>query len=216
MTKSTPEIVVLGAGGHARVVVETLRASGVSQLACIAPTRPDERWATDVPWMGADDAFDSLPSETLLVNGIGSVGDTRLRKRVYTEAVERGFRFHVLTHPSAHIASDVQLQPGAQVMAGAVVQTGTVLAENTIVNTGAIIDHNGRIGAHSHIGPGATLSGDVVVGEGVHIGTGATVIQGITIEERAVVGAGAVVIADVVASMVVVGVPARPASRSGT
>ncbi len=163
-----------------------------------------------VPVLGPDQVVLSHdPSAVLLVNGLGSVGSTIARMRLFTSFVSRGYAFATVIHPTAIVASTVLLSEGVQVMAGAVVQPGATLGDNVIVNTRASVDHDCQIGAHVHIAPGATLSGGVVVGEGAHIGTGAIVIEGVEIGARAILGAGTVVLRNVPADATVVGNPAR-------
>jgi UDP-perosamine 4-acetyltransferase len=165
----------------------------------------------DVPYLGDDEAVAEYPADRVrLVNGLGGVGDTKPRARLFSAFKERGYQFLTVTHPSSVIAPDVRLEEGAQVLAGAVIMPGCTIGRNAIVNTRASIDHDCNIGAHVHVCPGATLSGDVTVEAEAHIGTGASVIQGVTIGRNAVVGAGAVVVCAVPGGVTVIGVPARP------
>jgi UDP-perosamine 4-acetyltransferase len=198
---------MLGAGGHARVV---LTGCDAAVTGCIAPDPPDAPWPAAIPWLGGDAALEALdPQAVRLVNGIGSTGRPALRRRVFETARARGFRFAGAVHRAAHVAADAVLCADAQVMAGAVIQTAARIGENVIINTGAVIDHDCEIGAHCHIAPGVTLSGGVVIGAGSHVGTGAVVVQGVRIGAGALVAAGAVVTRDVPAGETVGGVPAR-------
>lgn len=95
-------------------------------------------------------------------------------------------------------------------MAGAVVQAGARMEDNVLTNTKASVDHDCCIGEHSHIGPGATLSGGVRIGAGCHIGCGATIIENIQIGRGVMIGAASLVIAPVPDSTSVRGVPAQP------
>ena len=217
---STLGVIILGGGGHARVVHSVLRLTCARVLGFTDPApETSGQIARELPHLGTDEALrDFDPNEVELVNGLGSTSNTDLRARVFQSACERGFRFRVLRHPSAIVADDVDLGPGVQLMAGAIVQTGTRVGANTLVNTGAIIDHDCVIEDHVHVAPGAVLSGQVIIGERVHIGVGATIRQGIRVGSRAVVGAGAAVVNEVGAGCTVVGVPARPkqATRSAS
>lgn len=207
-------LVLLGAGGHARSLLGLLAARGLRAAGCIAPAAPAEGWPGDCPWLGDDTALEALDSGSVaLVNGVGSVGSTALRRKVFDAARARGFAFPPVTHPSAIRAEDVTLADGAQVLAGAILQAGVTVGENALLNTGCIVDHECRIGAHAHLAPGVTLSGGVTIGRGVHVGTAAVVIQGICIGDGALVGAGAVVTKDVAPGVTVVGNPARPLDR---
>jgi sugar O-acyltransferase (sialic acid O-acetyltransferase NeuD family) len=195
---SKQALIILGASGHARVVLSAIQANGGTLRVCIAPAAPDPRWPAEIPWLGDDGVLERLdPTMTPLANGLGSIDDTTLRCRVYEKARLSGFRFPAIHHPAAFIDPCATLSEGAQVMAGAVVQTGARIGENATINTGARVDHDVDIGPHTHVAPGVIISGDARVGERVHIGTGAIVIQGITIGPRALVAAWAVVIDDV-------------------
>jgi len=204
-------VIVLGGGGHARVLIDALRSRAVSILGIVeADPRRHGQMLLDIPIIGGDNMVLEMATDSLrLVNGIGSVGVSAARRRLYEEFRARGYRFATVVHISAIVAPDVVLAEGAQIMAGSVVQTGCHIGENAIINTRAAVDHDCEIGNHVHVSPGATLCGNVVVGEGSHIGAGATVIQGIQIGRNSLVAAGAVVIHDVPDGVTVAGVPAR-------
>lgn len=205
----TLPVIILGAGGHARVLVEALRRQEVAIEGCTAVAAP-ERLPDGIRFLGGDEAvFARDPGTIRLVNGIGSVRNSERRGAVFEQCRERGFRFASVFHPSAVVAADVALAEGAQLMAGAIVQPGAEVRDNVIVNTGARIDHDCILEAHVHVAPGAVLSGGVHVGRGAHIGTGAVIIQGIRIGENALVAAGAVVVRDVPDHARVKGNPAR-------
>lgn len=207
----TTPVLVLGAGGHAKVLVEALLA-GAAVVAGIVDADPklNGMQLLGVPVLGGDELIETFPpSEILLVNGIGSVGLPVRRRELFELFKNRGYRFATVVHPSAIIASDVELEEGAQIMAGAVIQPGSRIGSNAVINTRVSVDHDCSIGAHTHIAPGVTLSGAVTVGASSHVGTGATVIQGVTIGSHSVIGAGTLVLKDVPSSVTVVGVPAR-------
>lgn len=202
--------VILGGGGHARVVASTLYQLNKSILGFTDPNRSSSV-GLDIEHLGGDEILSEYtPDDVFLVNGMGSAQDTASRMNLFLEQKGNGFHFPVVVHRKAILAPDAKLGIGAQVMAGAVVQTGTTVAENVIVNTSASIDHDCYIASHTHIAPGVTLSGGVTIGEGVHIGTGASVIHEVNIGAQSVVGAGAVVVEDVPPKTTVVGVPAQP------
>jgi UDP-perosamine 4-acetyltransferase len=205
------EVVILGAGGHARVLVSALRKMNAIIVGCITPDPPDDRWPSDIPWLGPDSVLASRdPARTSLVAGVGGIRSNERRRQLFERVKVAGFTFQRVLHPNATIADDVSIEEGAVIMAGALVQSGCRVGVNAIINTGAIVDHDCRIGAHAHVAPGACLSGDVSVGEGAHIGTGACVIQGVTIGSNALLAAGCVVVRNVAAGGIVAGVPARP------
>lgn len=205
--------VVLGAGGHARVVLDCLEAAGLIKAACVLDA--DSRlWGGEifgVPIRGGDDWLAKMGLENigLFFVGAGSVKETTARQKLFEKGLAAGLESFVLIHPKAICSPRAEIGKGSLVCAGAILNPGAVVGANVIINTGAIVDHDCRIASHVHIAPGVTLSGNVSVGEGAHIGTGASVRQGIVIGQGAVVGAGAVVVRDVLPHTLVKGVPAR-------
>lgn len=205
----TKPVVLLGSGGHARVLLDILQRSNIEILGLVDPHRSTGSLWLDCPVLGNDEIiFDLSPASIELVNGIGSLpGDAGLRAQLFSHFRSRGYRFKTLIDPLAFIAGNVVLKEGVQIMVGAIVQTGVSIGENSIINSGAIIEHDCQIGINVHIAPGSVLSGGVSVGDRGHIGTGATVIQNIRIGHDSVIGAGAVVTRDVANHQIVY--PAR-------
>jgi UDP-perosamine 4-acetyltransferase len=202
---------VLGAGGHAKVLVDTLQACILPIMGIVDSDPP--MFGTrllNVPVLGNDDVIEKFsPTEIKLVMGIGSVGLPHKREELYKKYKLRGYCFATVIHPSAVIASDVVIGEGCQVMAGAVIQPGCHIGVNCIVNTSTSVDHDCVIGDHVHIAPGVTLSGGVSISNGVHIGTGATIIQGIKVGSCSIIAAGAVVVNNVADRETVIGIPAK-------
>lgn len=204
-------LIIIGAGGHAKVLIEALLASSavIKGIVDSNPMLAGSR-ILGVPVLGGDDVVvEFTPSQIQLVNGVGSIGLPSLRQRLYEKFKILGYDFATVVHPSAVVTSDVVLGEGSQIMAGAVIQPGSHIRCNTIINTRASVDHDCIIGDHVHISPGVTLSGGVDIGAGSHIGTGATLIQGISIGRGCLVAAGAVVVKDIADGARVRGVPAR-------
>jgi UDP-perosamine 4-acetyltransferase len=202
--------IILGGGGHARVVAELLRKIGAKIEGYTDPSSASSL-GYDIDYLGGDDVLkDYSQSEVRLVLGVGSSRSNQARARLFGEMKEEGFTFSSIVHPSAVFASDVSMDEGVQLMAGSVVQSRTSLARNAIVNTNAAVDHDCRIGPNVHVAPGSTISGGVVLEEAVHVGAGASIIQGVCVGTGSTIGAGAVVINDVPPNTTVVGVPAQP------
>lgn len=208
-------VIVVGAGGHARVLIEALRLCSTPILGIVdADIEKRDANLSGVPVIGNDDEILKYrPDEVALVNAVGSVKRTERRQKIFDRFKEAGYIFAVVIHPSAVIASDAVIEEGVQIMAGAIVQPGCVIGRNTIINTKASADHDCSIGCDVHLAPGVTLSGNVRIGNGTHVGTGSSVIQGITIGKNSVVGAGAAVIKDIPDNSVFTGVPAREVSK---
>jgi sugar O-acyltransferase (sialic acid O-acetyltransferase NeuD family) len=201
-------VVILGAGGHARVVQEALAGTGVTLAGFIAPSAEGSA-LDDVPWLGGDEAFATLDATTVqLVNGVGSASTPAARERIFADARRRGFTFRTVIDSTAIVRPSAALGEGVQVLAGAVVGTDVVLGDDVIVNTGAIVDHHCVIEAHCHVSPGVAIAGNVTVGGVSHIGIGSRVIQGVAIGSHCTIGAGAVVLADVPDRSIAIGIPA--------
>lgn len=204
--------IVLGGGGHARVVLDLLTVLGADVLGYTDPSGASA--LGEVPCLGGDDALDAYaPDRVLLANGLGSVGEPAARAALYARFTAGGYTFPPLVHPGAVVSASAALGAGTQVMAGAVLQAGVRTGANVLVNTRASVDHGCVLGDHVHVAPGVTLSGDVRVGARTHLGTGAVVVQGVAIGAGCLVAAGAVVVRDLPDGAAVVGVPARPFSR---
>lgn len=210
----TRPVIVVGGGGHARVVVDALLTMEESVQGF---TDPEDGVASEiwgVPHLGDDRVVEEYaPDEVVLANGVGSVGRTDRRERVFREFRSQGYEFVSIVHPAAIISPRTHLEEGIQVMMGAVLQAGVHLGPNVLVNSSASVDHDCRLDAHVHVAPGALLSGDVRVGRGALVGVGASVRQGLTVGENSIVGAGAVAVRDVDPNITVVGVPAEPLAR---
>jgi len=209
----TPQLIGLGAGGHAKVVLEALLAIGGAEVRGLLDPCPalHGQQILGVPVLGDDSLLSQLKEQgiTGFFMGVGSVGDARLRRRLFAWALGLGFDAITVIHPRAVVSPSVVVGRGTCIFAGAVVNAAACLGENVIVNTGAVVEHDCQLGDHVHVATGACLGGGVMVGSGSHIGLGACVREGIRIGRDALVGAGAVVVEDVQDEVVVVGVPAR-------
>lgn len=206
-------VVGLGAGGHAKVVIEILRSQEKYEFVGLLDSRR-ELWSTEVLGvrvLGPDDLLGELYARGVrsAFIGVGSVGNSTARQRLYERLVREGFQVVSAVDPHSVVAPSASMGRGVIVMPGAVINAAARVGDNVIINTGAIIEHDCVVGHHAHIAPGVCLAGGVCVGEGAHVGLGASVCQGLTIGARAVVGAGAVVLEDVPERTVVAGVPAR-------
>lgn len=204
--------VMFGSGGHARVLLECLLMA--EQPLPIAILDHDAgKWGResfDVPIIGGDDQLSDLIAQgvTEFIVGVGSVGKTTSRQRLYQWGINNGLRPRSVIHPTAIVSPSATIGKGAQLLSGCIVGTNARLGDHVLVNTGAIVEHDCIIGDGVHLATRAALAGTVTVRNGVHIGAGAVVRQNINIGENAVVGMGAVVIRDVPPNVVVMGVPA--------
>lgn len=188
-------IIILGFGGHAGVLLDTLTLLNKNIKGYVAPQK-DDNFGLD--FLGSDEAIQKYdPEEVILVNGLGSLPGSNRRWELEKKFSELGYEFEAVLHPSAVIATNTKLSKGVQVMAGVVIQPNVVIGDSTIINTGATIDHDSSIGAFCHISPGVTISGNVNIKDNVYIGAGTIVIQGIRIASEVAVGAGSLIYNDI-------------------
>ncbi|MDR6535960.1 NeuD/PglB/VioB family sugar acetyltransferase [Variovorax soli] len=202
-------IVVVGAGGHAKVVIELLQVSGTWDIVGLVDPSPAGDAVLGVPVLGGDEV---LPD--VLAGGVSSaviaLGGNRLRERLGRRAQALGFDLPAIVHPSALVSPSSRLGAGVVVMARAVVGTEAFISDLAIVNTGAVLDHDNFVGIAGHVAPGCALAGNVSVGDRTLVGVGSAVRPQVRIGADVVVGAGSAVVADVPNGAMIGGVPARP------
>lgn len=213
MTADREKIIILGGGGHAKVLIEIIRQEGRYEISGILDARFEKGFEIfGVPVIGNDDLLPGIFKRDNISNaciGVGSIRDNSLRKALYEKVKQIGFTVPSLVHTKAVVSKGSKISEGAQVMATAVVQTCSFIGENTIINTGAIVEHDCNIGRHVHICPAAVLSGECLVGEETFIGSGSVIVNGIKIGKNVTIGAGSVVIDNIADGAVVKGVPAK-------
>lgn len=191
---------LIGASGHAKVVMDCLRDAGVS-IQGLFDANPMVKSLKGHEVKG--DYTASNQEEPLVI----SIGANSIRQKIAQSL--KGRLFGKVVHPSALISSDVALGEGTVVFHAAVIQSSAQIGKHVIVNTAASIDHDCIIGDFAHIAPQVTLCGNVTVGEGTLVGAGSVVVPGITIGKWCVIGAGSVVFRNVPDYGLVVGNPAR-------
>ena len=206
-------VIGLGAGGHARVMLETLAAmGGFEVVGLLAPDRTTRAGlVAGIPVTGGDEKLDEYWRTGVrhAFVGVGSGANTQPRRQVFDRVRQMGFTLVAAIHPSALVSPSATTGLGVSVMPFAVVGTQARLGDNVLINTSAVVEHDCIIGDHVHVATGAKLAGAVHVGDGCHIGIGAALRQGVSIGANVVMGAGAAVVNDVADGVTVVGVPAR-------
>jgi len=199
------DLVVIGGGGHAKVVIATARAVGYEVTGILDEDETKYgKFVLDVPIIGGLDLLRSGMYERAVI----AIGDNRERQRI--AHYYKGFCTWVtLIHPFSFVHSTCSIGDGTVAFAGVVIHPESIIGEHCIVNTSALVDHDCILGDFVHVGPGVRLTGGAKVEEGAFVGTGAVVIPKRTVGAWSVVGAGAVVIEDVRPYSKVVGVPAK-------
>lgn len=200
-------MVVIGAGGHAKVVVELARSCGFEVVGCLdADDTP--RFVVGAPVIGKDDIASSLLSDGVELAALG-IGDNRVRERIGFELEALGFTLPALISPNAVVSPSAVVERGAIVMPGAVLNAECRIGPFGIINTSASVDHDCRLGKAVHVAPGSRLAGSIIVGDRAMIGVGSAVAPGLSIGADATLGAGATAIHDISSNIIAVGTPAR-------
>lgn len=190
------KIVLVGGGGHAKVIIDAIQNSEEFSIhGIVDPSLPQGSGVLNVEVLGGDEKLESLFKEGIInaFISIGSVGNYETRKKIYHNLKNIGFRLPVIIHSKAIVSKHVLLGEGSFVAAGAVINPGVKTGKNVIINTSSSIDHDCEIEDFVHIAPGAILSGGVKIGEGTHIGIGANIVQYIKIGKNCMIKSGELV-----------------------
>ena len=202
-------LLIVGIGGHGRVVADTaIRSNKWQKVAFIDDKYPSTKLCNQLPVIGSINDLIGLKKEwPFLIVGIG---DNRSRIVMQKQLKKLDFKIATIIHPTATIADDVTISEGSVLFGNSIVNTGSKIGKGVIINTSVSIDHDASIGDGVHISPGVALAGNVTIGSNSWIGIGVAIINNINIGKDVIVGAGAAVIKDVGNSLTVVGVPAEP------
>lgn len=200
-------LLVIGAGGHAKVVIDVARAEGWNPVAALDPVGAGHH-CSEVPVVGNDDLAQTLYGEGLRFAVI-ALGSNRLRARIGERLQAIGFHCPRIIHPSAIMSPYASVGDGTVMMPGAIINSHAQIGSFAIINTGAIVEHDCRIGNGAHIAPRSVMGGNVEIGDLVLFGIGAVARPGVVIGRNATVAAGAVIVSQIADGQVVAGVPAR-------
>ena len=200
------KVVILGAGGHAKMIADIIIKSGDSVYGFL-----DDNLTAGTKIMGQysvlgkiNDCIKLQKDEELYF--IIGIGNNYIRKEIYEKYK---LNYYTAIHPTAVIAIDTKIGEGTVIKSNATIDVSTTIGKNCIIGTGAIVAHDNNIGNYVHVPPNATLCGTVTIGDFTHIGAGTTVINNINIVSDCVIGAGAVVAKDIKEKGTYVGVPVK-------
>lgn len=201
------EIILIGAGGHAKVCIELIHAMGERVAYCVGDAGSADE-CIGVPVLHGDQHLSCLRSEGYERLFIG-VGSNALRESLSIMAIGFGYQLVNAISPHAIVSPTARLGAGIAVMAGVVINADARIEDLAIINTGATIDHDCHIEKAAHIAPQCALAGNVSIGRHAFLGVGTKVIPEISIGEKVIIGAGGVVVSNIEKNVVAVGVPAQ-------
>jgi len=201
-------VVIVGAGGHAKVCIELFRASGVQVACCIGNADSTEDTCLGVPVLKGDVHLERLRAEGSAFAFV-AIGANAVRQKLAASATALGYELINAISPAAVVSPTARLGKGIAIMAGAVINADTRIADLAIINTSASVDHDGDIGEAVHIAPQCGLAGNVTVGARSFLGIGSKVIPGVHIGQDVISGAGSVIVSDIESHSRIAGVPAR-------
>lgn len=204
------DIVIIGGGGHALSVIDTLISENKYNIVGILDiNEKGSLWG--IPYIGDDsnlqEVYDNgIPNVFIAIGGIG-VSDKRVK--VYNIVKEIGFNLPPIIDKTAQIGKGSCIAEGAFIGKGVVINACSTIGKMSIINSAAVIEHECRIGEFCHIAPGCKLGGSVKVGNFTHVGIGSTIIQGVNIGDKTLIGAGSVVVKDIGSYVKAYGNPCR-------
>ncbi|MBL4752376.1 MAG: acetyltransferase [Flavobacteriales bacterium] len=199
------DLLVIGAGGHARIIVDTAVECGYNVVGIIDLNfKGQEEDIFGVKVVGGPDVLEQYNQKTTSV--FVAIGNNESRKQAFCKLQDMGYHSPTLVHPAASVSRHVEIGDGTLINAGAVVNAGTTIGPCCIINTSVVLDHEVKIGAFTHIAPGCAIGGRSQVGSSSFVGLGTAIIDSITIGDDVIIGAGSTIIKDVAHGSKVVGV----------
>ncbi|CAN7297601.1 acetyltransferase [Paenibacillus sp. LjRoot56] len=201
-------IVVIGEGGHSKVIREIIRSKKENQIVAILDDKYTELMSKDGLYQGPISSAHQLIDLGYELKWVVAIGNNERRKSIFMQIGLPHENYVTLVHESAVISPSASLGHGSVIMANVVINADAHVGHHTIMNTGSIVEHDCQIADYVHLAPKATLTGAVVIQEGSMIGAGATIIPGKQVGEWATVGAGATVIHDIPSFRTAIGTPA--------
>jgi sugar O-acyltransferase (sialic acid O-acetyltransferase NeuD family) len=202
---STDPLMIMGAGGHAKVVADAVLAAAPDAAPVVADANAELAGRVLLGSLVVQPAAQAMQVSTQFHVAIGS---NTVREDITQRCIEAGMRARSVIHPSASVSPFATVAAGSFVAAHAVVGPAAVVGQGCIINHGAVVDHDCVVGDFSHIAPNATLGGGVQIGKRVLIGAGATILPKVLVGDDCIVGAGAVARGNLRSGGVYVGVPA--------
>lgn len=203
MTERKKRLVIIGAGGHAKVCYDIAKLMNKWNKIIILDDKPENDYFEIA---GPIDESETYINDS---DFFIAIGDNGIRENITNKLLNLNAFFATLIHPQAVIASDVEIGSGTVVMAGAVINSATKIGKGCIINTSSTIDHDNNLASYVHISPGSNLAGSVIIGTKSWIGIGAIILNNIEVSSNVIIGAGSVVTENIKEKGTYIGTPAR-------
>jgi sugar O-acyltransferase (sialic acid O-acetyltransferase NeuD family) len=199
------KIIVIGSGGHARVVIDAAIDAGKKVLGLVDTDYQNQvETVLGIKVLGGFEILSKYDKTKVFL--IIAIGDNLKRKECYLKLKKQGFMFAKIIHPTAVISKFTTIGEGAFINAGVIINAEVVISNNCIVNSGAIVEHEAKIGDYSHLAPGVRVGGRTLIEEGVFVGIGSNIAHSIKIGRHVTIGAGSVIVKDIPENSTVVGI----------
>ena len=213
MMKTLKSLIILGAGGHGKVVAETARSTNLfSKIAFLDDKfieNNDEENFMGINIIGKLNYSKELFENEIFTNAIVAIGDSITRLYWLRKLKDVGYKTKPIIHPSAWISPSSKINDGTVVFAQSAIQSNVIIGLGNIINTGSSVDHDSYLEEGVHICPGARLGGNVKVGKNSIIGIGASINKNILIGSNVIIGSGAAVVKNIDKESIALGVPAK-------
>ncbi len=193
-------VIIYGGGGLSKMIVETVRATGMYQIVgIIDDSMPKDSNVIGSPVLGGEDMLDDLYQDgiRMAVNSVGGIGDYSVRLSVFERLAAKGFVCPAIVHPTAFIDQSAILEAGVLVLAQSYVSGKAIVGMGTLINNTVVVSHDNVLGVCTNLSPGAKLAGDVILEDFVQVGMNATVNIGVRVGKESMIGNGATVKKDV-------------------
>lgn len=189
---SKPNLILIGAGGHAHACIDVIEQHGQYSIAGLVGMQ-DEMHSRHLGYsvIATDGDLLQLAEEyQYAFISVGQIQSPANRIRLYRQATDLGFKIPNIIAPTAYISRHSSIGNGTIVMHEAVVNAGVNVGINCIINTRALLEHDARVEDHSHISTGAILNGEVKIGAGSFVGSGCIIKEGVSLGKGCVIGMG--------------------------
>ncbi|MDU3580491.1 acetyltransferase [Clostridium butyricum] len=210
-------IILLGGGGHCKSVIDTILSSNLYNIIGVIDVKEKigEKVLRDIKIIDSDENLYKYKEQNInnVFVTVGSIGNPRIRIKLYENAKKNGFIFPNIIDETAIISENAEIGQGTFVGKGVIINAEAIIGDNCIINTGSVIEHDCYIGDFVHLSPNTTLCGGVKVGKNSHIGANSTIIQYKNIGKNVIVGAGSIVTKDIADNITAYGNPCREAVR---